>query len=206
MLLEKVEVKENNSQNGQPPVTGEVQQISYGSSDPMQEALRTVSEETLQLSECLWQERKLIGELGALLKRILKRLGMSFILPAEVFPRTDKVQQAILSDEAHLILINDKNEVSSKALEDCDPATISGLIKFMVPELGKALASYRKEVNSRIVLFDKVNQELKNLQEVFAATSGNTDQQAAQVNNGIKKALMGNSSASANTEGNKESG
>lgn len=203
--MEKVEVKENNSQNAAPPVTGEVQQVSYASGDPMQEALRTISEETLQLSECLWQERKLIRGLSTLLKGILKHLGMSFILPAEVFPRTDKVQQAILSDEAHLILINDKNEVSSRALEDCNPTTISSLIKFMVPELGKALASYRKEINSRIAMFDKVNQELKNLQEAFAAPSEHTDQEGAPVNNGIKKTLMGNSGASANTEGNKES-
>lgn len=202
--MEKVEVKENSGQNAQPPVTSEVQPVSYGSSDPMQEALRTVSEETLQLSECLWQERKLIKGLGALLKGILKHLGMSFILPAEVFPRTDKVQQAILSDEAHLILINDKNEVSSRAFEDCAPTTISSLIKFIVPELGKALASYRKEINSRIVLFDKVSQELGNLQEVFTVTSENTDQEAPQANNGIKKALIGNS-APTNPEGNKES-
>lgn len=203
--MEKVEVKENSSENTQAAATAEVPQVSYKASDPMQEALRTISEETLQLSECLWQERKLIRELGAFLKHVLKQLNMSLNLPADVFPRTEKVQQVILSDEAHLILINDKNEVSSKALEDCSPATITSMLSFIIPELGKALAFYRKEINSRISLFDKVNQELKNLQDVFVTISQNLDQEATPVNNGIKKALMNNPETSANSQENKGS-
>jgi len=203
--LEKVEVKENASENAQATAPQEVQAVSYKTSDPIQEALRTISEEALQLSECLWQERKLIRELSSLLKLILKQLNMSFSLPADVFPRTDKVQQVILSDEAHLILINDKNEVSSKALEDCPPATISSMLAFVIPELGKGLASHRKEINSRISLFDKVNQELKNLQYAFVAASENLNQDAAPVNDGIKKALMNSPDASATNQGNKES-
>jgi len=189
-LLEKAEVQEKSSADSQKPITGESPlQGSQPPGDQMEESLKILSEETLQLSEFLWQEEKLINELCALLKLVLKQVNLSFNLPADILPRTEKMQRVMLNDEAHLILINDQNEVRSKALEDYPPQVVFNVISFVVPELGRSLTSYRKRISVRISLFDRVNQELRNLRNIFASTPKKLGD-SNPVDDGVKKALL----------------
>lgn len=189
MLLEKVEVQ-TSSEGAQTASQGQVAVLSSQSLDSqMQESLRVLSEETLQLSEYLWQEDKLIKELCALLRVVLKKLGLSFNLPPNVLPQTEKAQRIILNDEAHLILINDQNEVKSKALEDNPPNIVFNVISFVVPELGKSLTFYRKRIGVRISLFEKVNQELRKIRTIFESSPKKTEDGSGPVDDGVKKAL-----------------
>jgi hypothetical protein len=189
VLLEKVEVQ-TSSEGAQNPSQGQVAVVSSQSLDSqMQESLRILSEETLQLSEYLWQEDKLIKELCALLRVVLKKLGLSFNLPPNVLPQTEKAQRIILNDEAHLILINDQNEVKSKALEDNPPNIVFNVISFVIPELGKSLTFYRKRIGVRISLFEKVNQELRKIRTIFESSPKKTEDGSGAVDDGVKKAL-----------------
>jgi len=188
--LEKVEVEEKSSENSQGISGGETLPSYQTSGDPMQESLKVIKEETLQLSEFLWQEEKLIKELCVLLKHVLKQLNMSFNLPATVFPQTEKTQRIILNDEAHLILINDKNEVKSKALEDFPPHVIFNIASFIIPELSKSLASYRKKISLRVGFFERINQELRNIRNIFANRPKKLEEdRPASIENGVKEAL-----------------
>lgn len=187
--MEKAEVQEKSSADSQKPITADSPtQGSQPPSDQMEESLKILSEETLQLSEFLWQEEKLINELCALLKLVLKQVNLSFNLPANILPLTEKTQRVMLNDEAHLILINDQNEVRSKALEDYPPQVVFNVISFVVPELGRSLTSYRKRISVRISLFDRVNQELRNLRNIFANSPKKLGD--SPVDDGVKKALQ----------------
>lgn len=170
--------------NGETPA-----QPSQSLDEKMQESLKILSEETLQLSEFLWQEEKLIKELCTLLKLVLRQLNISFNLPPNILPRTEKMQKIVLNDEAHLIIVNDQNEVRSKALEDYPPHVIFNVVSFVVPELSRSLTSYRKRISMRISLFDRVNQELKNLRNIFAGSPKKLEA-GSPVEDGIRKALQ----------------
>jgi len=163
-------------------------QPSQSLDEKMQESLKILSEETLQLSEFLWQEEKLIKELCTLLKLVLRQLNICFNLPLNILPRTKKMQKIVLNDEAHLIMVNDQNEVRSKALEDYPPHVIFDVVSFVVPELSRSLTSYRKKISVRISLFVRINQELKNLRNIFAG--GPKKLADSPVDDGIRKALQ----------------
>jgi hypothetical protein len=189
MLLEKTEVQKSNevSQTTNP---GEAAVLPAPSIDgQMQEALKVLSEETLQLSEFLWQEEKLVKELCTLLRLVLKRLGLSFNLPPNLFPQSGKIQKIILNDETHLILINDQNEVRSRALEDYPPQVIFDVVSFVIPELGRSLTFYRKKINVRIGLFERVNQELRKIRSIFENNQKKLEDGTGPVDDGVKKAL-----------------
>lgn len=156
----------------------------------MQESLKILSEETLQLSELIWQEAKLTKEFCAVLKQVLRQLKISFNLPVNVITQGQRLQQAILNPEAHLILINDKNEVESRALEDYPPDVISNMISFIVPELSKSLTLYRQKIAVRIDVFDRVNRELRNLRNMSDNRSDKNEEGSGPVEDGIKKTLM----------------
>ena len=184
-------VEQKSSENSPPLILAET---SAGSSntlnEQMQESLKILSEETLQLSELIWQEAKLTREFCAVLKQVLRHLKISFNLPVNVFSQGQKLQQAILNPEAHLILINDKNEVESRALEDYPPDVIFSMVSFIIPELSRSLTLYRQKISLRIDLFDRVNRELRNLRNMSENHSDKHEEGSGPVEDGIKKALM----------------
>ncbi|HKZ93616.1 MAG TPA: hypothetical protein VJ249_03410 [Candidatus Bathyarchaeia archaeon] len=189
--MEKVEVKHEESGPSPPVILAEMPTGSpQATNDQMQESLKVLSEETLQLSELIWHESKLTREFCALLKQVLRQLNMSFNLPVSIFPHGQKLQQVILNPEAHLILINDKNEVESKALDDCSPDIVFNLVSFIIPELSKSLTLYRQKVSVRIELFDRVNRELRNLRNMSENHSDKQEEGSSPVEDGIRKTLM----------------
>jgi hypothetical protein len=189
--LEKVEVENKNGANSQPLVLTETGQGPASTiNGQMQESLKVLSEETLQLSELIWQQAKLIREFCALLKQVLRQLNMSFNLPVSTFPESRKLQQIILNSEAHLLLINDRNEVDSKALEEYSPDIVFNLVSFIIPELSKSLTLYRQKINVKIELFDQVNRELRNLRNMSDSRSDKHEENNSPVDDGVKKTLM----------------
>jgi len=189
LLLEKVEQK--GSDNSQPLILADNPTAAAQTlSEQMQESLKVLSEETLQLSELIWQDAKLTREFCALLKQVLKQLNMSFNLPVNVFSHEGKLQQVILNPEAHLILINDKNEVESKALEDYPSDIVFGLVSSIIPELGRSLSLYRQKISVRIDFFDRVNRELRNLRNMSDNRSSKPEENNNQIEDGIRKTLL----------------
>lgn len=189
--MEKVEVEEKRIEDSTKMVKGEtLPRPHQSSSEQTQESLRIINEETSQLSEYLLQEGKLIRELCVLLRHILKRLKMNFRLPANVFSQTWKTQRIILTDEAHLVFVNNRNEVKSKALEDYPPKVILNVASFIIPELSKTLTSYREDVSARIGMFNKINQELRSLRNTLANRQKNLEEDVNPDGNGVKKILL----------------
>lgn len=187
--MQKAEVEEKSSENSHRIIKVETHISHQPSSDQIEKILKIISEEAMQLSEFLLQEEKLIRELCVILKQVLKQLNMSFNLSANIFPQAPKTQEIILNAEAHLIFIGNENEVKSKALEDYPPQVILNIASFIIPELGKSLTSYRKEVSSRIGIFDRINHELRNLRKILANRPKNLEEETNPVNNGAKKRL-----------------
>ncbi len=189
-------VEQKSSESSQPLVLAETMEPSRVLNDQMQESLKVLSEETLQLSELIWQEAKLTKEFCAVLKQVLKQLKISFNLPVNILAQGQRLQQAILNSEAHVILINDKNEVESRALDDYPPDVISNMISHIVPELSKSLTLYRRNIAVRIDLFDRVNRELRNLRNISDNRSDKNEEGSGPVEDGIKNTLMNQSGSS----------
>jgi len=183
-------VEQKGSENSPPLILAETSGASSTLNEQMQESLKILSEETLQLSELVWQEAKLTREFCAVLKQVLRHLKISFNLPVNVFSQGQRLRQAILNPEAHLILINDKNEVESRALEDYPPDVIFNMVSYIIPELSRSLTLHRQKIASRIEVFDRVNRELRNLRNMSENHSDKHEEGSGPVEDGIKKTLM----------------
>jgi hypothetical protein len=132
-----------------------------------QELLKAVKE-TLQLSEFLIVEKKLLHEFCLLLRQIMKQFNIRFYIPTKIVSKSGRVKQVILSEEAHLIIVNENNEIISKALEDYPPHVIVNVALAVIPELNKWILSYREKISLRVSLFEKINRELKSLFQTFS--------------------------------------
>jgi len=135
------------------------------------ELLAAISDETLQLSEFLIEEKRLIQELCELFREILKRLKMSFEIPTKVVPEFQgKAKKILLNDEGHLLLILEGENVSSKILEDYPPEVVLNVIWNIIPALEKSLKAYRRKISKRVGIFERIKKELKSIHNVFSSS------------------------------------
>lgn len=214
--MEKAEIDENEKENER-SVNGESSDVSSQlQSEEMQtansrdtektlsdmeqkfeELLRSIREETLQLSEFLIEEKRLIHELYILLKLALRQLNASFRISAQMIPLSERIKHVVLNEEGHLILVNDKGEVSSKALEDYPPEVILNVLWVVLPELNEMIVSYRKRISFRVNIFEKISREFKNLQKIFSKheesqaseSSSEASEEEAQ-KDGVRQSLL----------------
>ncbi|MGC8895148.1 MAG: hypothetical protein ACP5LB_00055 [Candidatus Bathyarchaeia archaeon] len=127
----------------------------------LQEFLKSISEETLQLSEFLIEEKTLINELCVSIKHILKKLNVSFNIPPQNIPFRKKIKKVILNEEGHLILVHEKGEVNSAFLAEYPPEIVMAVLWVILPELAKVIMLYRKKISTRVNFFGKLKKELK---------------------------------------------
>ena len=129
----------------------------------LQQLLKDISEETLQLREFLTEENRLMNELCVSIKQIMKKLGISFDIPPHNIRVQKKIKRVILNKEGHLTFFNEKGEAHSAFLAEYPAEIVIAVLWVVMPKLAKVVATYRKKIRSRISLFRKLKKELKTI-------------------------------------------
>jgi len=129
------------------------------------EFLKAINEETTQLGQFLIEEKKLINELCGLLTPILTRLKVSFTIPSTFIKSFEGARQITLDSKGHLIIARDNEKVESKFLAEYPSDIVLAVFCVIIPELEKAMKTYRRNVTKRVSLLEKIKYELKNLHE-----------------------------------------
>jgi hypothetical protein len=156
----------------------------------LQELLKSINEETLQLSEFLMEENKMMEDLCMSLKQILKKLNVSFNIPPQNIPIRTKIKKVILNEEGHLILVHEKGDVNSGFLAEYPPEIVMAVLWNVMPELAKVVMLYRKKISMRVNFFGKVKKELKDVVKAIIGkegASGSSDDEQAM--DAVKESL-----------------
>jgi hypothetical protein len=138
----------------------------------LQELLKSINEETLQLSEFLMEENKMMEDLCMSLKQILKKLNVSFNIPPQNIPIGKNIKKVILNEEGHLILVYEKGDVNSGFLAEYPPEIVMAVLWTVMPELAKVVMLYRKKISMRVNFFGKVKKELKDVVKAIIGKEG----------------------------------
>ena len=148
----------------------------------LQEFLKNINEETLQLSEFLMEENKLVSELCMSLKQILKKINVSFTIPPQNLPLKKNVKKAILNEEGHLILVHEKDEMHSAFLAEYPPEIVMAVLWETMPELAKVITLHKKKISTRVNFFERIKKELKSIVSALGGTKdGNTESDEEQI-------------------------
>lgn len=132
--------------------------------------LRTMNEEIMQLSEFVIEEKKSTRELCVVLRRILKHLDVGFTIPPKNIPFFKKARQIILNSHGHLLIIYEDGRVDSNVLEDCSPETVLTVVWNVIPKLRRIIKLYREKIGLRVNFFEKIRRELENASKAFETT------------------------------------
>lgn len=144
--------------------------------DKMKELLRSLNEESAELSGYLATENKLLVEVCTSLTQIMKRLGVSFKIPPQSLPVQGKVKKAVLDDKGRLRLFLEKEEHSA-FLAEYQPETVMAVLWTVMPELTVAATSHKKRMKTRIGFLEALKNELKNaVKTIIGSTPEKRDQ------------------------------
>jgi hypothetical protein len=136
----------------------------------LQDLLKDISEETLQLREFLTEENRLMNELCVSIKQIMKKLSVSFDIPPHNIRASKNIKRIILNQEGHLTFYHEKDEAHSAFLAEYPPEIVIAVLWTVMPKLAKVVATYRKKIRSRISLFKKLKTELKTIAKAVVGT------------------------------------
>jgi hypothetical protein len=136
----------------------------------LQQLLKDISEETLQLREFLTEENRLMNELCVSIKQIMKKLGVSFDIPPHNIRASKNIKRIILNQEGHLTFYHEKGEAHSAFLAEYPPEIVIAVLWTVMPKLAKVVTTYRKKIRSRISLFKKLKTELKTIAKAVVGT------------------------------------
>lgn len=145
----------------------------------LQEILKSINDETLQLGDFLSSENMLVKELCTSLTEILKKLDVSFNIPQQDIPLGKKAKKVILTEQGHLSVTGEEGEVKSAFLAEYSPEIVMAVLWIVIPELTKVISLYRKRLSARVGFFEGIKKELKS---VAKAIVSNRDE-----NSGAKK-------------------
>jgi hypothetical protein len=135
----------------------------------LQELLKNINEESLELSKFLAGENKLINEACTSLALVLEKLGVSFNIPPQDIPFQRKVKKAILNHEGHLALTYEGDEKHSGFLGEYPPEIVMAVLWIVIPELARTNTIHRKRISIRASFFGRVKEELKTVAKAIAA-------------------------------------
>jgi sucrose-6-phosphate hydrolase SacC (GH32 family) len=140
----------------------------------LQQLLKDISEETLQLREFLTEENRLMNELCVSIKQIMKKLGVSFDIPPHNIRASKNIKRIILNKEGHLTFFYEKGEAHSAFLAEYPPEIVIAVLWIVMPKLAKVVATYRKKIRSRVSLFRKLKSELKTIAKAVVGSKDET--------------------------------
>ena len=129
--------------------------------------LRSVNDDTKQLGEYLIEERNMVKDICTYLKRIFSQLNIAIILPNMPIPLFKTCKEIILNSQGHLIIVKEDNRVESKSLQKYPPEVVLIVVWGIIPKLKEIISTYMRQVSMRVDLFEKINEELKSVQESF---------------------------------------
>ena len=167
----------------------EIEKSKVEMEQKLQELLKNINEETLQLSEFLMEENKMMDELCASLKQILKKLNVSFNIPKRYIPLRKNAEKVILNEEGHLIIVYEKGEVYSAFLGEYPPEIVMAVLWVIMPEMAKVIMLYRKKISTRANFFGKIKKELKGVVKAIIGKEAAPESDSEQTMDAVKESL-----------------
>jgi hypothetical protein len=156
----------------------------------VQELLRSINEETLQLSEFLLEENKMIDDVCMSVKQILKKLNVSFNIPPREVPLRKKVKKVVLNEEGHLVLVFERGEVHSAFLAEYPPEIVMAVLLVVMPEMARVIMLYRKKISTRVNFFGRIKKELKGAVKAIISSKETTSEGSEkQTMDAVKESL-----------------
>jgi hypothetical protein len=126
--------------------------------------IKSISEESLQISELSEMERTYAAEVTALLKQVIEPLNNTFhIKPTSLSKSDSSIQDVVLTPQGVVCIMHSHGTINSRPLESFSTEILLRIISEVIPEAKKLLVEKRQKITVRVGSLEKIAKEFRKL-------------------------------------------
>ena len=139
--------------------------------------IRSLMEETQQISELLEMEKSYTTELTSQFKQIILGLNASYHIKPESISKNDSsISDAVLTPQGIVCVFSHSGSVISRSLEALQSEILLRILLEVIPEVKVLLNERRQKLNGRVMSLERLSKELKKVPAMPTGRKGGSDQ------------------------------
>ncbi len=144
--------------------------------EKVQEMLRQMQEEAMQISELTLMQKDYISEISTYIKRVLIMLPYSIEIAMTTLGNKGKKGKVFLNRNAHVIMTSDSDEATSTPLTELEPEHSMAVLSDAMPKIEEGLRVKRERMQDETTRLEQLAIQMESvyqtLQEDRASTEG----------------------------------
>lgn len=137
-------------------------------------SIRSLQEESQQISELVEMERSYATEVAAQLKQIIMPLNASYHIKPESISKSDSsISDVVLTPQGLVCVFYDSGNVISRPLESIASEVLIRVLAEVIPDAKALMNEKRQKLSGRVMTLEKVSKEMRKV----PAASGHQKQQ-----------------------------
>lgn len=129
----------------------------------LSDLIPSIQESAQTLTASIAEYTRLSRELCKALTAYTDWLGITLEIPPEEIPRFNDVEKMFLSPQGHLVVVDKRGRVDSKALEEYPTEVVLTVVLNALPELKSKMDGYAQRLSERIDLLERISRELRSI-------------------------------------------
>jgi hypothetical protein len=126
--------------------------------------LKSIAEESLQISELSEMEKTYAAEVIGLLKQVIEPLTTTFhIKPTSLSKSDSSIQDVVLTPQGIICVMHSHGTINSRPLETFSTEILLRILGEVIPETKRLLVEKRQKITGRVGSLEKIAKEFRKL-------------------------------------------
>ena len=148
-------------------------------------SIKSLQEETQQISELVEMERSYSADVSNQLKQIILPLNSSYHIKPESISKNDSsISDAVLTPQGVVCVFYTSGNVVSRPLESITSEVLIRILSEVIPEAKILMNERRQKLSGRVMMLEKLSKEMRKVPNAGSRTrppiQGAQDQSAAE--------------------------
>ena len=156
--------------------------------EKVQEMLRQMQEEAMQISELTLMQKDYISEISTYIKRVLIMLPYSIEVAMATLGNRGKKGKAFLNKNAHVIMTSDGDEATSTPLADLEPDLSMAVLTDAMPKIEEGLRIKRERMQEETTRLEQLAIQMESVYQTLQEDRASTEDPERKLKKTVMKA------------------
>lgn len=154
---------EENSGPDSSKLSSQTLQSTQGEAD-LAVSIKSLLEETQQLSELFEMERTYTSDVTAQLKAMISPLNASYHLkPSSISKNDSSITDAVLTPQGIVCVFHNTGNVITRPIESVQSDVLMRILSEVIPEIKVLMNDRRQKVSGRVISLERLSKEMKKI-------------------------------------------
>ncbi len=156
--------------------------------EKVQEMLRQMQEEAMQISELTLMQKDYISEISTYIKRVLIMLPYSIEVAMATLGNRGRKGKAFLNKNAHVIMTSDGDEATSTPLAELEPDLSMAVLTDAMPKIEEGLRLKRERMQDETTRLEQLAIQMESVYQTLQEDRASTEDPERKLKKTVMKA------------------